>query len=54
MLPTMILEHIPNIFGAIFLSSLLAVIMGTADSTLLVSAVMGIRICLSFFEKRPD
>ncbi|MDR1559154.1 MAG: sodium:solute symporter family protein [Clostridiales bacterium] len=40
MLPMMILENIPNFFGAIFLASLLAVIMGTADSTLLVSAVM--------------
>ena len=40
MLPTMILEHIPNFLGAVFLASLLAVIMGTADSTLLVSSVM--------------
>lgn len=52
MLPTMILEHIPNIFGAIFLSALLAVIMGTADSTLLVSAVMVDKDLVSPFLKK--
>ena len=39
-LPFMIMDQIPNIWGSLFLAALLAVIMGTADSTLLVCAVM--------------
>ncbi len=48
----MILEHIPNVLGAVFLSALLAVIMGTADSTLLVSAIMVEKDLLAPFMKK--
>ncbi|MCL1817414.1 MAG: sodium:solute symporter family protein [Spirochaetaceae bacterium] len=40
MLPTMILQYLPNVLGAVLLSALIAVIMGTADSVLLVSAII--------------
>ncbi|ADL12906.1 sodium:solute symporter family protein [Acetohalobium arabaticum] len=39
-LPFMIMKQMPNLLGSIFLAALVAVIMGTADSTLLISAVM--------------
>lgn len=39
-LPFMIMDQLPNILGSVFLAALLAVIMGTADSTLLVCSVM--------------
>jgi SSS family solute:Na+ symporter len=40
MLPKMILGHLPNVLGAVLLAALIAVIMGTADSVLLVSAII--------------
>jgi Na+/proline symporter len=40
MLPAMILQYMPNVLGAILLAALIAVIMGTADSVLLVSAII--------------
>ena len=40
MLPSLIVEYMPDFLGALMLASLIAVIMGTADSTLLVSSVM--------------
>jgi SSS family solute:Na+ symporter len=40
MLPKMILAYLPNVLGAVLLSALIAVIMGTADSVLLVSAII--------------
>lgn len=39
-LPFMIMDQLPNVLGSVFLAALLAVIMGTADSTLLVCSVM--------------
>ncbi len=40
LLPYMVMEQLPGIFGAFIMACLIAVIMGTADSTLLISAVM--------------
>lgn len=40
MLPMLVMENTPAWLGAIILAALIAVIMGTADSTLLVSAVI--------------
>jgi SSS family solute:Na+ symporter len=40
MLPKMILTYLPGVLGAVLLSALIAVIMGTADSVLLVSAII--------------
>ncbi|MDR1444632.1 MAG: sodium:solute symporter family protein [Treponema sp.] len=40
LLPAMIIRYLPNVVGAILLAALLAVIMGTADSVLLVSAII--------------
>lgn len=39
-LPFMILDLMPGIIGPIFLSSIIAIVMGTADSTLLVTIIM--------------
>lgn len=39
-LPFMVMDQLPGVFGALIMSTLIAVIMGTADSTLLISAVM--------------
>lgn len=40
MLPMMVMQYMPSVGGALILAALVAVIMGTADSTLLVSAVI--------------
>jgi SSS family solute:Na+ symporter len=40
LLPAMIIKYLPGIVGAILLAALIAVIMGTADSVLLVSAII--------------
>jgi SSS family solute:Na+ symporter len=40
LLPAMIIEYLPNAVGAILLAALIAVIMGTADSVLLVSSII--------------
>lgn len=40
LLPAMIIQYLPNVVGAILLAALIAVIMGTADSVLLVSAII--------------
>ncbi|WP_343208342.1 sodium:solute symporter family protein [Anaerolentibacter hominis] len=40
LLPFMIMQYMPDVLGAVLLSALMAVIMGTADSTLLISSVM--------------
>ena len=40
MLPKMVGQYLPNVLGAILLSALLAVVVGTADSVLLVSAII--------------
>lgn len=40
LLPYMVMDQLPGLFGAFIMSCLIAVIMGTADSTLLISAVM--------------
>ena len=40
LLPYMVMEQLPGIFGAFIMACLIAVIMGTADSTLLITAVM--------------
>lgn len=52
-LPTLVMQHTPLLLGIIIMASLLAVIMGTADSTLLISAVM---IVKDFYQGliRPD
>ena len=53
MLPTLILQQLPNVLGAVLLSALIAVIMGTADSVLLVSAVIIEKDIISpFFNKK--
>jgi Na+/proline symporter len=40
LLPAMIIQYLPNAVGAILLAALIAVIMGTADSVLLVSSII--------------
>jgi Na+/proline symporter len=40
LLPAMIIRYLPNVVGAVLLAALIAVIMGTADSVLLVSAII--------------
>ncbi len=40
LLPHMIIELMPGVLGAFFMACLIAIIMGTADSTLLVTGVM--------------
>lgn len=40
LLPYMVMDQLPGVFGAFIMACLIAVIMGTADSTLLISAVM--------------
>jgi Na+/proline symporter len=40
LLPAMIIKYLPNVVGAVLLAALIAVIMGTADSVLLVSAII--------------
>jgi SSS family solute:Na+ symporter len=40
MLPSLVAQYLPSALGAVIFASLIAVIMGTADSTLLVSSVM--------------
>ncbi|MDR2745871.1 MAG: sodium:solute symporter family protein [Treponema sp.] len=40
LLPAMIIKYLPNAMGAILLAALIAVIMGTADSVLLVSSII--------------
>ena len=40
LLPHMVIELMPGLLGAFFMACLMAVIMGTADSTLLVTGVM--------------
>jgi SSS family solute:Na+ symporter len=52
MLPTMILNNLPNVFGAILLAALIAVIMGTADSVLLVSAIIIEKDLVAPFRKK--
>jgi SSS family solute:Na+ symporter len=52
MLPNMILRHLPNVLGAVFLAALIAVIMGTADSVLLVSAIIIEKDIVSPFLKK--
>ncbi len=40
LLPYMVMDQLPGVFGAFIMSALIAVIMGTADSTLLITAVL--------------
>ncbi|MDR1971445.1 MAG: sodium:solute symporter family protein [Treponema sp.] len=53
MLPLMILNYFPNVVGAIFFAVLLAVIMGSADSVLLVSGIIISKDIIEPFFKRP-
>jgi Na+/proline symporter len=52
MLPMMILTYFPNVVGAIFFAVLLAVIMGSADSVLLVSGIIISKDIIEPFLKR--
>jgi SSS family solute:Na+ symporter len=52
MLPAMILNNLPNVFGAVLLAALIAVIMGTSDSVLLVSAIIIEKDLVSPFFKK--
>jgi SSS family solute:Na+ symporter len=53
MLPMMILTYFPNVVGALFFAVLLAVIMGSADSVLLVSGITISKDIIEPFFKRP-
>jgi len=52
MLPKMVVQYLPNVLGAVLLSVLIAVVMGTADSVLLVSAIIIEKNILTPFLKK--
>jgi SSS family solute:Na+ symporter len=53
MLPMMILKYFPNLLGALFFAVLLAVIMGSADSVLLVSGITISKDIIEPFFRKP-
>jgi Na+/proline symporter len=52
MLPAMIVQYLPNVLGGVLLAALIAVIMGTSDSVLLVSAIIIEKDLVSPFLKK--